>query len=50
MPENDKFLDIIYKDPFIVVVNKPGGLLSVPGRGINKKDCVTERLKKICPE
>ena len=50
IPENKKFLDIIYKDPFIAVVNKPGGLLSVPGRGVDKKDCVTERLKIIYPE
>lgn len=47
---NKKLLDVIYKDKFIVVVNKPGGLLSIPGRGEDKKDSVTERLKKLFPE
>ena len=43
-------LNIVYSDDQIVVVNKPGGLLSVPGRGDNKQDCVTSRLKKIFPD
>lgn len=38
-------LDIIYQDNDIVVVNKPSGLLSVPGRGENKQDCVVNRVK-----
>ena len=40
-------LDIIYSDSSIVVTNKPGGLLSIPGRGEDKKDSVTCRLKKL---
>ena len=43
-------LNILYKDDFIVVVNKPSGLLSVPGRGIEKQDCVVNRLKTLFPE
>ena len=43
-------LDIVYYDYDIVVVNKPGGLLSVPGRGSDKQDCVTNRLKKLFPD
>lgn len=43
-------LDIVYRDEFFVVVNKPGGLLSIPGKGPDKKDCVTERLKYLIPE
>ena len=42
-------LDILYRDDHIVVVNKPGGLLAVPGRGPDKQDCVTNRLRKIIP-
>lgn len=42
-------LEIIYHDKHIAVVNKPSGLLSVPGRGADKKDCVTERLRRIYP-
>jgi tRNA pseudouridine32 synthase/23S rRNA pseudouridine746 synthase len=40
---------IIYEDPLFVVVDKPGGLLSVPGRGEDKQDCVVNRLKKLFP-
>lgn len=40
-------LNIIYRDDDIVVVNKQSGLLSVPGRTLDKKDCVVSRLLKI---
>lgn len=42
-------IDIIYNDAGIVVVDKPGGLLSVPGRGPDKQDCVAARLRKLFP-
>ncbi len=45
-----KLLDVIYKDSSIVVINKQGGLLSIPGRGDDKKDSVTERIKTLYPE
>lgn len=35
---------ILYADSAIVVVNKPPGLLSVPGRGPEKQDCLANRL------
>ena len=43
-------LDIIYRDSSIVVVNKPGGLLSVPGRGPDKQDCLVNRIRDLFPE
>ncbi len=43
-------LDFIYRDEFIAVINKQGGLLSVPGKGADKQDCVTARLKSIIPD
>lgn len=43
-------VDIIYQDDFIVVVNKPQALLSVPGIGPDKQDCMIARLEKIIPE
>jgi tRNA pseudouridine32 synthase/23S rRNA pseudouridine746 synthase len=43
-------LNIIHSDPLFVVVDKPGGLLSVPGRGPDNQDCVVNRLKKMFPE
>jgi tRNA pseudouridine32 synthase/23S rRNA pseudouridine746 synthase len=43
-------VEIIYKDSYIVVVNKPGGLLSVPGRGPDKQDCLVSRIRNKYPE
>ena len=42
-------LEILYRDSQIVVINKPSGLLSVPGRTEDKQDCVVSRLKKLFP-
>lgn len=41
-------LDIIYSDEQIVVVNKPSGLLSVPGRVV--KECAEARVKQLFPD
>ncbi len=42
-------LDIIYCDASLLVVNKVGGLLSVPGRGEDKQDCVESRVRRLFP-
>ncbi len=42
-------IDIIYSDDVLVVVNKPGALLSVPGKGPENKDCVSSRLQSLFP-
>ena len=39
-------IEIIYADESILVVNKPAGLLSVPGRGEDKQDCLSSRLQR----
>ena len=39
-------LEIIYQDKHLIAVNKPGGMLSVPGRGKDKQDCVVSRLQQ----
>lgn len=49
MSDNNFGIDIIYDDASIVVVNKPGGLLSVPGRGPEKEDCLIRRLQQQYP-
>lgn len=43
-------LEIIYQDSEIVVVNKQSGLLSVPGRGEDKQDCIVSRVKRLFPQ
>lgn len=45
---HDTPLEIIYEDPWIVVVNKPAGMLSVPGK--NGLDSVLQRLQELYPE
>jgi len=42
-------MEIIYQDHSIAVVNKPGGLLAVPGRGPDKQDCVVSRARSLVP-
>ncbi len=37
-------------DDACVVVDKPSGLLSVPGRGPDKQDCLARRVQAIWPE
>jgi len=43
-------LEIIYQDEHLLAVNKPSGMLSVPGRGEHKQDCVVARLLQHMPE
>lgn len=38
-------IEIIYADSYILVVNKPTLLLSVPGRAEDNKDCLITRLQ-----
>lgn len=42
--------EILYSDDHLIVANKPSGLLSVPGRGENKKDCLIARIQLSSPE
>jgi len=42
-------LDVLYVDEHIIVVNKPSSLLSVPGIGPDKQDCVVSRVKNLIP-
>ena len=40
-------LEILYRDEAIIVINKPSGLLSIPGRGADKTDSATTRLRTL---
>jgi tRNA pseudouridine32 synthase/23S rRNA pseudouridine746 synthase len=40
-----KVIDLMYEDDALLVVNKPAGLLAVPGRGADKQDCLSERVR-----
>jgi tRNA pseudouridine32 synthase/23S rRNA pseudouridine746 synthase len=43
-------LTILYQDDDLLFVDKPEGLLSVPGKGEALKDCVVSRLQSQYPE
>jgi tRNA pseudouridine32 synthase / 23S rRNA pseudouridine746 synthase len=49
-PPSDAGNDILYADTCLVAVNKPSGLLSVPGRGADKQDCLLSRLARQFPD
>lgn len=38
-------LHVLFADSALVVVNKPSGLLAVPGRGEDKQDCLSARVQ-----
>ncbi|CAA6813740.1 MAG: Ribosomal large subunit pseudouridine synthase A (EC [uncultured Thiotrichaceae bacterium] len=46
----DNGLDLVYLDEALLIVNKPAGLLSVPGRGEDKQDCLISRVQREYPE
>ena len=47
---NAAALGVVHVDDACVVVDKPSGLLSVPGRGPDKQDCLARRVQAIWPE
>lgn len=44
-PPKQQVLPILYSDDALLVVDKISGLLSVPGRGEDKQDCLLTRVK-----
>ncbi len=42
-------LNVVHADARFVIVNKPSGMLSVPGKGPEKRDCVAERVRALYP-
>ncbi|MDJ0677258.1 MAG: pseudouridine synthase [Calothrix sp. MO_167.B42] len=46
----EKKLSIIYEDEWLIAVNKPSGLLSVPGRYSHNQDSVLSRLRNLFPD
>lgn len=48
-PPMSPYLDIIFQDEDIVVLNKSSGLLSVPGRLPEHQDCLQNRVQRVFP-
>ncbi|WP_219211748.1 RluA family pseudouridine synthase [Variovorax boronicumulans] len=40
----------VHEDPHLLVLDKPSGLLCVPGRGEDKQDCLSARVQARWPE
>ncbi len=47
IPPDNNGIQLIYSDESLLVVNKPAGLLSVPGRGTDKQDCLISRVQEV---
>lgn len=43
-------VDCLYEDAHLLVLHKPSGLLSVPGRGPDKQDCLSARAQARWPD
>ena len=41
---------LVYADESLLVLDKPSGLLAVPGRGEDKQDCLSRRVQGHYPE
>lgn len=48
-PPNDPLV-ILHHDHELLLVDKPSGLLSVPGKGENLADCLIARVQAVFPE
>ncbi|MBM3116196.1 RluA family pseudouridine synthase [Jeongeupia naejangsanensis] len=49
-PPPDAGLNVIHADASLLVVDKPAGLLAVPGRGDDKADCLSARVQAVYPD
>lgn len=43
-------LEVLFEDAHMLVLNKPSGLLAVPGRGPDKQDCLSARTQAAWPD
>ena len=46
----DSPLDVLHADHQVLIVDKPAGILSVPGKGAHLADCLLVRVQKAYPE
>jgi len=49
-PPVHRGLSVLYLSAQLIVVDKPSGLLSVPGRGAGKEDCLSGRVQAEFPD
>ena len=49
-PPQTPYLDILYQDEDILVLNKPSGLLTVPGKAPEHYDSLDYRVRRVWPQ
>lgn len=49
-PPLSPFLSLLYHDDDVIVVNKPSGLLSVPGKAPEHRDSLITRIQRVYPD
>jgi tRNA pseudouridine32 synthase/23S rRNA pseudouridine746 synthase len=49
-PPPDNGLTLLHVDDDLLLVDKPAGLLSVPGKGDDRQDCMIARVQREYPE
>ena len=47
---NSPEIELLFVDDHLLVAVKPAGLLSVPGRGPDKQDCLSARVQTLYPD
>ena len=48
-PPMTPYLSIVYQDNDLLIVNKPSGLLTVPGKDPKHADCLIARINRVFP-
>ena len=48
-PPMTPYLSIVYQDDDLLIVNKPSGLLTVPGKAPKHADCLIARINRVFP-
>lgn len=48
-PPQSPYLSLLYHDDDVMVVNKPSGLLSVPGKAPEHRDSLIARIQRVYP-
>ncbi|TLM79275.1 pseudouridine synthase [Microbulbifer harenosus] len=49
-PPVEPYLDVVYSDAYLLVLDKPSGLLTVPGRHPTHRDCLASRAQAEYPD
>lgn len=48
-PPTSPYINILYRDDDLIILNKPSGLLTVPGKALEHKDSLINRVNLVFP-